>query len=212
MLTKLDKYYTGLLKPVKPADGSLWYEDGQVWLDGQLIPGILVAQSVRCAVRYDEAQLDNRSGKKKVIKGWEDATIALTLDLLSYQDDGDNMDCYEKLAVIDALFKSAKDSLPVVYNITGTRSHAWARGIRQVIFDSLDSTEDDQEDTIQVTITFVEHLPAVTRREQQAAKQSKLNGKAPQVKAQPASDPKIVQDPESPFLAGVKTGLNGGVQ
>jgi len=188
------------------SDGVLTFADGVVTLGGKTLPGILVSQTVQAAVRYDESQHDNQSGRKKAILGWDDATITLTLDLLCDAEG----DCYAKLQTLNRLFKGAEKgkSAPRIYDVSG--SHARARGISRVVFDALDSYESDQEDTIQATLTFVEHLPPVIRREKQASKKNVAQAgtatKAPATKATPAKSPTIVKDDESAIVAGFRAG------
>jgi len=109
--------------------------------------------------------------------------------------------CYDKLKIIDGLFKG-KTAHPKVYEVTGR--HLSARGIRQVVFDSLSSDESDQDDTIQATITFIEHNPPVIKREKQANAQKKATPKA---NVQPIVSGAIIKDDTVPFIAGVKAGL-----
>lgn len=184
-------------------DGMLTFGDGYVTLSGTLLPGILVSQSIRDAVRYDESRHDHMSGRAKVALGWEDASVTLVLDLVT----DEKSDCYEKLQAINKIFKEAdrKKATPTVYTVTGR--HLRARGINQVVFDALDSMEDDQDDTIQATLTFVEHLPAVIRREKNANAQKAAAGSAPATKAKPAADSNIVQDSDNPFMAGIAAGF-----
>jgi len=190
-------------------DGYLTFEDGLVKLGNDLLPGLLVQQSIRCAVRYDSANMDHMSGTKKHTKGWEDATITLTLDLLSGPDEVNgktvSSTCYDKLKIINNLFRG-KTVHPKVYQVTG--KHLAARGIRQVVFDSLYSDECDQDDVMQVTLTFVEHLPPVIKRETQANAQKKVSQTAPQIKPQPAPAPAVMQDSTHPLIDGIKAVFN----
>lgn len=188
------------------SDGLLSFADGVVKVGTEELPGVLVAQSIRCAVRYDQSRPDSMSGRNKLALGWEDATVLLTLDLLTDK----TSDCYEKLEKINKIFKGAdrKKATPTIYTVVGR--HLRARGINRVVFDSLDSTEDDQQDVIQVTLAFVEHLPPVLKREKRAnaTKASTSATTAPTSTAQPAAAPAITEDTTNPFLAGIKTGFN----
>lgn len=195
------------------SDGVLTFADGLVHIGKQTLPGVLVSQSISCAVRYDQSRPDSMSGKNKLALGWEDATITLTLDLLTDPES----DCYQKLAEINRIFKGAarKKATPTIYTVTGR--HLRARGISRVVFDSLDSVEDDQDDVIQATISFVEHLPPVVKREKKAnavkagaakANTAPATAPAPASKAQPAASPAITDDTTNPFMAGIKAGMN----
>lgn len=188
-------------------DGILTFADGLVQLGNLTLPGILVQQSIRNAVRYDQSKQDQMSGKNKVALGWEDATITLTVDLLTET----GSDCYQKLTEINRIFKGAgkKKATPTIYTVTNR--HVRARGISRVVFDALDSFETDGDDVIQATLTFVEHLPPVIRREKQAIARKKAAGStttAPTVKATPAVAPKVTKDTTNPLIAGFNEGNN----
>jgi len=180
---------------------SLIFDDGFVYLGGDLLPGILRNLSIRGSVRYDQSHHDNMSGKSKTALGWEDAGITLTLDLLCDKDG----DCYAKLLSINKIFKGAtrKNTTPKIYTVSGR--HLNSRGIARVVFDGLDSTETDDDDVIQAQLTFTEHLPAVIKHEQRSA--GTKAGAAPAVTAkQPTASPTITSDSTNPFVAGYRSG------
>jgi hypothetical protein len=180
-----------------PTDGYLTFEDGIVRLGKDTLPGIFRAMDISAGVRFDRALKDHMSGKAKVPLGWEDSDIKLTSDLLC--DAGS--DCYDKLTVINGLFRSAdKGANPKVYEVTGR--HLRARGIKRVVFSGLESRENDDEDVIQVTLAFSEHIPAVVKREKRVTAQKTAT---PKVNATAAADPAITLE-TSPFLAGFNTG------
>ncbi|MBF0454946.1 MAG: hypothetical protein HQL72_09070 [Magnetococcales bacterium] len=171
-------------------DRMLTFEDGQVQLGDRLIPGILVRQSVRGSVRFDEAEQDGLSGTVKIPMGWEDADIALTVDLLT-----DKTTCYEKLAILTTLFKGADSKgNPLVLSVANV--HCLARGIRQVVFSGLDSEESDRDDVIQTTLRFVEHVPAVTRVEERAIAGGDSSTAPVTGNTEPELDPALLVDLE----------------
>lgn len=188
------------------ADGLLGFADGEVRLGNDILPGILVSQSVSDAVRFDEAEQDGLSGKVKVPMGWEDAEFSLTLDLLTDADS----DCYDKLTELNAIFRGIDNGAnPRVYTVTNR--HARARGIDQVVFSGLDSAEDDKNDVIRATLTFVEHLPPIMRQENQVAAtdQAAGDGNAPTVAAaEPAADAAVMEDPDDALSAGFVQGIS----
>lgn len=186
------------------SDGRLVFEDGEVRLGGELLPGVLVSQTVNGVVRFDQAEQDGLSGKAKIAMGWEDSAVALTMDLLT----DDVSDCYDKLLTLNRVFKGADNGAnPKVYTVTGR--HLRARGIDQVVFAGLDSEEDDQSDVIRATLNFVEHGPLITETEMRvAAAGTAGTGTAPAVAATgPVADPKILEDDDSPFAAGFRAGV-----
>lgn len=149
------------------SDGRLSFEDGVVALAGAILPGILRDCSVGCAVRFDEAELDNRSGSTRTPLGWDDSDVNLTLDLLT--DDAGT--CYRKLRDVNAVFKGYDNGgNPKVYEVVS--SHLAARGVRQVVFSGLTSRETDQDDVLQVALTFREHKPAIIEVENRASARS----------------------------------------
>jgi hypothetical protein len=187
-----------------PSDGLLTWDDGLVKLGGELLPGVFVDQRISGAVRFDQSEKDNQSGRHKVPLGFEDADIQITLDLLC----DESGDCYAKLAIVNRIFRADRRANPKVYAVSNR--HCAARGINNVVFSGLASFESDLDDVITVSLAFVEHLPAVIKREKQQAaakKAATATGTAPAVKATPAESPAIVADP-NPFMAGLLAGSN----
>ena len=146
---------------VKP----LTFADGVVRLGGEELPGVLKSLSVDGKVRYDEQAVDGASGKSKTPMGWEDQTVTISVVLTT---DGEG-DCYAKLEALAGYFKrpDAKAN-PQIYSLVNR--HAQGRGIRQIVFDRLQTTESDQDDTILANMSFTEHNPPIIRTEAAAAK------------------------------------------
>lgn len=184
---------------------DLSFEQGEVSLNNVLIPGILKSQSIKGSVRFDEAEADGLSGKVKTPLGWEDADISLTMELCC----DDNSNCYSKLAAINAIFKGADNGgNPKVYDVVN--QHTYARGINQVVFAGLDSSETDEDDVILVTLNFIEHLPLIVQGEKRVTASDQA---VPKISSQTQTsegakkDPAIVEDNYNPFKAGYQTGL-----
>lgn len=185
------------------AGGILRFEHGEVRMGDVLIPGVLKALSIAGRVRFDDAQVEGASGKTKTATGWEDADIALSMELLS--DDESN--CYSKLARINAIFKGIDSgSNPKVYDVVN--AHAISRGIDQVVFASLDSAETDEDDVITATLNFTEHIPIIREKEKQVIASDKAKGTAPKTtesESEPEPDAGITKD-IGPFAAGYQAG------
>lgn len=188
-------------------DGILRFEHGQIKLSGVLLPGIMNSLSVQTDVRFDSAEQDGMSGKVKVPLGWEDSAVVMTVELLS----DDSSDCYDKLSGLNAIFKDTdKGANPKVYTVVN--SHLIARGINQVVFSSLSSSETDKDDVILATLNFTEHLPVVTKTEKRtiatdhAVGSSDQTGGAPPASSnEPGTDAEVVNDP---FAAGYTAGVS----
>lgn len=144
---------------------NIVFEDGRITLGGAEVPGILQDLRVACRVRFDEHKSDNLSGKSKIPTGYEDADISVTVALLT----DDNSDCYEKAAELAGLFKDTDGKLnPQIFTVVN--KHIQARGVKQVVFSSLDTTESSRNDEIRATLKFVEHMPPIVRPEKAEAK------------------------------------------
>ncbi len=156
------------------ADAVLSFAHGAIFLDGICLPGLLTSLSVRGQVRYDLAEQDGLSGKTKTPLGWEDDSIILSLALTSE----DESTCYDKLRIINGWF-SGQDSSgnPMVLRVANP--HLLARGISEVVFDGLESSETDQDDIINASLKFSEHNPPVVKTEVRAA----ATGAAPSTSA-----------------------------
>lgn len=138
-------------------DGYLVFEDGELYLNGARVDGIMTRSNVSQDVRYDEAEQDGLSGKVKTPMGWEDATIRFDMDLMS----DETATCYERMERLNGVFRGVDNGVnPKIYTVDNR--HLLARGISQVIFSSLSSDEDDLEDVIEVSLAFKEYRPAIT--------------------------------------------------
>lgn len=161
--------------------GLLTFEDGIVTLDGTELKGILQRLDVKTAVRFDEAKVDGASGKKKTPAGFEDSEVDVSMILLTDEDG----DCYEKLEEIDHIFKGIdKNTNPKIFTVTNR--HLLARGIREVVFANLASSESSRSDEINISLQFIEHNPPVIKMEQAKAKQPTAKELAEQASAQNA--------------------------
>lgn len=146
----------------------LSWEDGAIKIDGRELPGILDTQSVDANVRFDEQDVDGASGKKRTPIGWEDTEVTLALVLTTDEDDSGS-DCYEKLEIINSIFRGHDNSAnPKVYDVDNR--HLAARGVGRLIFKGLMSDESEADDTVYAVLTFVEHNPPVVKTEMAVAK------------------------------------------
>jgi hypothetical protein len=143
----------------------LTFADGVVRLGGEALPGLLASLTVDGKVDYDEQKVDGHSGKRKTPQGFEDQEVKITMILLT-DDDGT---CYDKLARLAPFFRKTDDQAnPEIYTLVNR--HTGARGIRQVVFDKLESAESSKDDVITATLGFTEHRPPIVRKEAAEAK------------------------------------------
>ena len=152
-------------------DGLLKFDHGIISLNGVEVPGILKNQVIKGSVRFDTADPDGHSGTVRTPLGWEDSDIVLVVELISGEQTTPytgSESCHEKLARINRIFKGKDNGAnPNVYEVSNP--HANARGIHQVVFSGLQSTETDEDDVIEVNMSFVEHLPFEQVPEKQVA-------------------------------------------
>jgi len=166
---------------------QLSFEDGEVRLAGELLPGVLTHLSVRGLVKFDEAEQDGMSGKTKTPLGWDDAEVVIIVDLLTDSEST----CYDKLALLDAKFRGHDgQGNPLVLDVVN--AHLRARGVDQVVFSGLDSSETDQDDVMLANLSFTEHRPAIVAVEERAAAGAAPAATAGQ--AEPALDATLTVD------------------
>lgn len=197
---------------------ELIFDDGLVKLGDTLLPGILVSQRIGCAVRIDTAQVEGQAQKTQTPLEWDNAALYLCLDLLTDVESDSasagppqpGTDCYEKLAALNRIFKG-KDNGHFAQIYTVNSRHARARGLDKMIFSSLDSDEDDQDDVIRVSLCFVEYLPPKT-----AQKAAGIAGSGtappttnPAAGANPAAATAVVEDP-NPMTSAFAEGFAEG--
>ncbi|MDQ7791258.1 MAG: SafA/ExsA family spore coat assembly protein [Clostridia bacterium] len=137
---------------------------GQVKLGDQILPGIIQQIEIDCSVRVDIEEVPGQSGASKQPQGYEDAKMTIRITL---QTDEQN-NCYDKAAKLESSFKKVdSQAKPFVYRIVN--KHAAARGISQVVYQNLRTTEGNADDTITAEINLLEFKPVVVKTEQIAA-------------------------------------------
>lgn len=146
---------------------------GKVKVGGVILPGIFQNIEVDGDVRIDEAEVDGKSAKPKQAVGYEDAKVKLNLILQN--DDGSTP--YEKLKILQNIFKRPGQQLPYVYEIVNR--HLQARGITKIIFKKLTSSEDNNLDVIRATCEFWEYVPITIQAKKNTGSSS--SGSAPQL-------------------------------
>lgn len=178
---------------------QITFNDGIVRLDGEELPGVMTSLRVNGQVRYDEQEVDGASGKSKIPQGWEDQTISLSLVLATDSES----DCYEKLETLAEYFKKADSKAnPQIFTIVNR--HAQGRGIRQVVFDRLETTENDKNDLAYATLGFTEHNPPIVQVEAAAAKTPTPKELAQKAKEKAASQEKKSENTSSQASAPKK--------
>lgn len=152
-------------------DGRLTFDHGVIRLGSEEVPGILTRLRVGDRVRYDEAEDDSLSGHTRTPMGWEDSDVVATLRLTT----DDEATCYERLARLNRMFRGYDNGgNPRVLDVSNP--HLAARGVSQVVFNQLDSSESNRSDTVTVTLKFTEHIPPIREVERRGIERGIVPG------------------------------------
>lgn len=120
----------------------------------EALPGIVESIKISDSLLIEDAETQGRSGKVKVVQGWDDADMLITLSLLD--DPGAGKTRWDSLKQIAGVFKKvAGNGKPEVYVLSHPMTSAW--GIKQLLFSSLESTENRTRRKISVSLSFVEY-------------------------------------------------------
>jgi hypothetical protein len=125
-----------------------------------MLPGIVDTIQIGDALLEDSVETADTSGSIKIISGWADADIAITLLLIDIPTYTHNtvtpgVTRYDCLAHITKVFKQMVDRKPRVYTIEHPHIHAW--GLKEFIFTELKSTEQRGKRIITCTLEFDEY-------------------------------------------------------
>jgi hypothetical protein len=125
----------------------------------QTLPGILDRIEVSDAILTDDVRMNDKSGSVKIISGWADSDLSITLlliDIPKYTADRFTPDItrYDCLKEINSYFKTIKDGAPGA--VTLQHPHLAARGLREFIFSSLKSSESREKRIVTCTLEFDE--------------------------------------------------------
>lgn len=127
---------------------------GSVSLDDTRLPGAFQSLSVNGEVIIDSGNSAGNNKPRKVMRGYADKVFSLNLILV---DDADYT-VYEQLEELEHLFRRLNGGVPKVFAIAN--EHLIARGITQVIFKSLSSSENAGSNRIEVSLGFEEFIKA----------------------------------------------------
>jgi hypothetical protein len=129
----------------------------------EILPGIVESVKISDALLIENAEMQGRSGKVKVVQGWNDADLLITLSLIDdpYWSSNPpfvkkNKTRWDYLKQIAGVFKKVTDDgKPEIYTLSHPMTNAW--GTKQLLFSSLESTEYRTRRKISVSLEFVEY-------------------------------------------------------
>jgi hypothetical protein len=123
------------------------------------LPGILDSIKISDELLVDSAETEGKSGSVKIISGWADADVTLNLLLIdiprvsgeAVTPDVTRFDCLKEIA---GIFKRIKDGKPRVFTLLHPHIAAW--GVREFVFNKLESDEERGRRVITCSLEFDE--------------------------------------------------------
>lgn len=123
------------------------------------LPAILDSIKISDELLVDSAETEGKSGSVKIISGWADADVTINLLLIdipkktneAVTPDVTRFDCLKEIA---GIFKQMKDGRPRVYRILHPHITAW--GVREFVFNKLESSESRGKRIISCSLDFDE--------------------------------------------------------
>jgi len=118
------------------------------------LPGIMDSIQINASLQIDIAEVQGRSGKTKVVKGWNDADLMITLLLID--NPKAKMTRWSYLEQITQAFKKVtEEGVPKIYTLIHPMIGAW--GATEFLFTNLESTEDRTRRVVTASLEFVEY-------------------------------------------------------
>jgi hypothetical protein len=133
---------------------------GVVGEAAHILPGFLESIEVSDSLLVDSVDQEGKSGSIKVIHGWSDADVSITLSLfdipkITTDTVTPHISRYDCLAEIISWFKKMKDGMPQIYTIRHPHLTSW--GAREFIFNSLKSSDARGKKKVTCTLEFDEY-------------------------------------------------------
>jgi len=141
----------------------------------EILPGIVESIKISDSLLLENKEVQGRSGKVKIVQGWDDAALLISMSIID--DPGAGKTRWDFLKQITAAFKKVKDNgKPEQYILSHPMINAW--GTKKLLFTSLESTESRTRRMITVALEFEEYDSAsgvVQDRQSEAAKTNQEN-------------------------------------
>lgn len=123
------------------------------------LPAILDSIKISDELLVDSAETEGKSGSVKIISGWADADVIINLLLIdipkktneAVTPDVTRFDCLKE---ITGVFRQMKNGAPRVYKLLHPHIAAW--GIREFVFNKLESSESRGRRIITCSLEFDE--------------------------------------------------------
>ncbi|MDR3019894.1 MAG: hypothetical protein LBU66_03205 [Treponema sp.] len=142
------------------------------------MPGIVESIKINDSLLIEQTGVEGRSGKTKIIQGWDDCSLLITLSLIDNPGAGKTR--WDYLKQITGIFKKvSQNGKPEVYTLSHPMTNAW--GATRVLFSSLETAESRTRRKITASLEFVEYDSAagVIQERQEAETQARKSKPAP---------------------------------
>jgi len=118
------------------------------------LPGIVDSIKINDSLLIENAETQGRSGKVKIVQGWDDASLLISIILID--DPGAGKTRWDYLKQIAGVFKKVADNgKPEVYTLSHPMINAW--GTKGLLFSSLETTENRTQRKVTASLNFVEY-------------------------------------------------------
>jgi len=120
----------------------------------ETLPGIVESVEISGGLLLENAEVQGRSGRVKIVQGWDDFALSISVSLID--DPGANLTRWDLLRQITAAFKKvAPGGKPEVCTLSHPMVAAW--GTRGFLFSNLKTVESRTRRKISVSLEFVEY-------------------------------------------------------
>ncbi len=180
-------------------------ELGQIKVDNTILPGIFESLEISDDITLDEAEIEGKEKKGTQATGYDPARVTLTIQVDTDYNGGKS--CYDKLKTIQKIFKRSGQNVPEVHRIVDR--HLQARGISQVLFSNLRSTENNQKDILSVSCEFIEYVAIkakIKKKTGQSAQQAAGKSEPNKKDNTPAIDN---EQPNKAVIEGIRKAIEG---
>jgi len=149
----------------------------------EILPGIVDRIRIGNSLLIDAAEVQGRSGRVKVVRGWNDAAVSVSLILLD--DPGRGLSRWDALKRLAGAFrKVGGGGKPETYTLGHPMIAAW--GTRRMLFEGLETGGDRRRGLITATLEFVEYDSSAGIVQERQAAETLAGLSAPPVFPAPA--------------------------
>jgi len=143
----------------------------------EILPGIVESIKINGSLLIKDAEVQGRSGKVKIVQGWDDADLLISISLIDDPRAGKTR--WDFLKKITGAFKKiANNGKPEIYTLSHPMITAW--GTRRLLFTSLETKESRTKRVITAALEFKEYESGagIVQERQAAAKKAQQSAPA----------------------------------